>query len=123
MVNVVSVVNQSQCVLEQLISHQKKSKFDVAFLIQNYRHGLRVNSVMSELRCKERGLEYSLDVNSKPYPCPCLPTCQWRKVRPIIVLSLYQVAELKVQLKMTEETRDAIRRDLIEANRKIREGA
>ena len=33
-----------------------------------------------------------------------------------------QVAELKVQLKMTEETRDSIRRDLIEANRKIREG-
>ena len=33
-----------------------------------------------------------------------------------------EVAELKVQLKMVEETRDSIRRDLIEANRKIREG-
>lgn len=36
--------------------------------------------------------------------------------------ALREVAELKVQLKMTEETRDSIRRDLIEANRKIREG-
>lgn len=36
--------------------------------------------------------------------------------------ALKEVAELKVQLKMTEETRDTIRRDLIEANRKIREG-
>ena len=36
--------------------------------------------------------------------------------------ALREVAELKVQLKMTEETRDTIRRDLIEANRKIREG-
>ena len=27
-----------------------------------------------------------------------------------------------MQLKMTEETRDSTRRDLIEANRKIREG-
>ena len=32
------------------------------------------------------------------------------------------MAELKVQLKMVEETRDATRRDLIEANRAIREG-
>lgn len=36
--------------------------------------------------------------------------------------ALKEVAELKVQLKMTEETRDTIRHDLIEANRKIREG-
>ena len=36
--------------------------------------------------------------------------------------ALREVAELKVQLKMAEETRDTIRRDLIEANRKIREG-
>ena len=36
--------------------------------------------------------------------------------------ALREVAELKVQLKMVEETRDTIRRDLIEANRKIREG-
>lgn len=36
--------------------------------------------------------------------------------------ALREVAELKVQLKMTEETRDTIRRDLIEANRRIREG-
>ena len=36
--------------------------------------------------------------------------------------ALREVAELKTQLKMTEETRDSIRRDLIEANRKIREG-
>jgi len=36
--------------------------------------------------------------------------------------ALREVAELKTQLKMTEETRDTIRRDLIEANRKIREG-
>ena len=33
-----------------------------------------------------------------------------------------EVAELKVQLKLVEETRDNIRRDLIEANRRIREG-
>ena len=31
--------------------------------------------------------------------------------------ALREVAELKVQLKMVEETRDAIRRDLIDANR------
>ena len=37
-------------------------------------------------------------------------------------VALREVAELKVQLKMVEETRDNIRRDLIEANRKIREG-
>ena len=36
--------------------------------------------------------------------------------------SMKEVAELKVQLKMVEETRDAIRRDLIDANRNIREG-
>ena len=36
--------------------------------------------------------------------------------------ALREVAELKVQLNMAEETRDTIRRDLIEANRKIREG-
>lgn len=36
--------------------------------------------------------------------------------------ALREVAELKTQLKLVEETRDAIRRDLIEANRKIREG-
>lgn len=36
--------------------------------------------------------------------------------------ALREVAELKTQLKMVEETRDAIRRDLIEANRTIREG-
>jgi hypothetical protein len=36
--------------------------------------------------------------------------------------ALREVAELKVQLKMVEESRDCIRRDLIEANRKIREG-
>ncbi len=36
--------------------------------------------------------------------------------------ALREVGELKVQLKMVEETRDNIRRDLIEANRKIREG-
>lgn len=36
--------------------------------------------------------------------------------------ALKEVAELKVQLKMVEEARDNIRRDLIEANRKIREG-
>ena len=36
--------------------------------------------------------------------------------------ALREVAELKVQLKMAEETRDTIRRDLIESNRKIREG-
>ena len=36
--------------------------------------------------------------------------------------ALREVAELKVQLKMAEETRDTIRHDLIEANRKIREG-
>lgn len=36
--------------------------------------------------------------------------------------ALREVAELKVQLKMVEETRDTIRRDLIDANRKIREG-
>jgi rootletin len=35
--------------------------------------------------------------------------------------ALREVAELKVQLKMVEETRDTIRRDLIDANRKIRE--
>lgn len=33
-----------------------------------------------------------------------------------------EVGELKVQLKLVEETRDNIRRDLIEANRRIREG-
>ena len=36
--------------------------------------------------------------------------------------ALREVAELKVQLKMVEETRDTIRRDLIDANRRIREG-
>ena len=36
--------------------------------------------------------------------------------------ALREVAELKVQLRMTEESRDSIRRELIEANRKIREG-
>ena len=36
--------------------------------------------------------------------------------------AMREVAELKVQLKLVEETRDNIRRDLIEANRKIREG-
>lgn len=36
--------------------------------------------------------------------------------------ALREVAELKVQLKMVEETRDGIRRELIEANRRIREG-
>ena len=36
--------------------------------------------------------------------------------------ALREVAELKVQLKMVEETRDTIRRDLIDANRTIREG-
>ena len=35
---------------------------------------------------------------------------------------LREVSELKVQLKLVEETRDNIRRDLIEANRRIREG-
>ena len=33
-----------------------------------------------------------------------------------------EVAELKVQLKLVEESRDNIRRELIEANRNIREG-
>ena len=33
-----------------------------------------------------------------------------------------EAAELATQLKLVEETRDAIRRDLIEANRAIREG-
>ena len=36
--------------------------------------------------------------------------------------AMRECAELKTQLKLVEETRDAIRRDLIEANRKIREG-
>ena len=36
--------------------------------------------------------------------------------------AMREVAELKVQLKLVEETRDNIRRDLIEANRRIREG-
>ena len=36
--------------------------------------------------------------------------------------ALREVAELKTQLKMVEETRDTIRRDLIDANRKNREG-
>ena len=35
--------------------------------------------------------------------------------------ALKEVAELKTQLKLVDETRDAIRRDLIEANRAIRE--
>ena len=37
--------------------------------------------------------------------------------------AMREVGELKVQLKLVEETRDNIRRDLIEANRRIREGA
>ena len=36
--------------------------------------------------------------------------------------AMREVGELKVQLKLVEETRDNIRRDLIEANRRIREG-
>ena len=36
--------------------------------------------------------------------------------------ALAEVIELKTQLKMVEETRDAIRRDLIDANRAVREG-
>ena len=35
---------------------------------------------------------------------------------------LREVAELKVQLKMTEEAKDTFRRDLLESKRKIREG-
>ena len=36
--------------------------------------------------------------------------------------ALAEVIELKTQLKLVEETRDAIRRDLIDANRAVREG-
>ena len=36
--------------------------------------------------------------------------------------AMREVGDLKVQLKLVEETRDNVRRDLIEANRRIREG-
>lgn len=36
--------------------------------------------------------------------------------------ALQEVAELKIQLKIMEETRDAIKRDLMDANLNIREG-
>ena len=35
--------------------------------------------------------------------------------------ALRESAELKVQLKMVEESRDVVRKDMMEANRKIRE--
>ena len=35
--------------------------------------------------------------------------------------ALREIAELKVQLKMVEESRDVVRKDMMEANRKIRE--
>ena len=36
--------------------------------------------------------------------------------------ALREVADLKTQLKLVEEARDNVRRDLIDSNRKVREG-
>ena len=36
--------------------------------------------------------------------------------------ALREVAELKTQLKLVEEARDNVRRDLIDSNRRVREG-
>jgi hypothetical protein len=35
---------------------------------------------------------------------------------------LNEISEMKVQMKVLEENRDTLRHDLLEANRKLREG-